>query len=192
MHCRTAEKAIIAARAGEIAPRQQRALDRHLADCGSCAAERVAIERVLRGVDSLGFTGVVPARVEQEVLRRVRALEEEEAAAAESWRRRLSTWVLGLTPAMAATAVVVVALIGVEVSTQQAPSPAAMRRPTVGRVAKRQVPEQPPPELASRPDLFIDLPILRAMDKLRHYDAIATMEDDDPAAPTGDPSPSDG
>lgn len=190
MHCRTAERAIIAARAGELVPRQQRALDRHLAGCGSCGAERVAIERVLRGVDSLGFTAVVPARVEQEVLRRVRALEEE--AAGESWRRRLSTWVLRLTPAMAATAVVVVALIGVEVSTQHTPSPAALRRPALGRVAKRQVPEQPPPELASRPDLFIDLPILRAMDKLRHYDAIATMENDDPAAPTGDPSPSNG
>ena len=36
------------------------------------------------------------------------------------------------------------------------------------------MPSQPPPELAARPDLFVNLPVLRNMEKLQHYEAIQT------------------
>jgi hypothetical protein len=36
------------------------------------------------------------------------------------------------------------------------------------------VPSDPPAELAARPDLFVNLPLLRNFDKLQHYDAIQT------------------
>ena len=46
---------------------------------------------------------------------------------------------------------------------------ARQARPTVG-----EPPREPPAELASAPDLFMDLPILRHMEKLEHFDAIRT------------------
>ena len=190
MHCRTAQTAIVAARAGELGAREQRALDRHLVRCASCRTERVAIEGVLAAVDRLDAAAVVPARLEQEVLRRVRALAQETSA--ESLGHRLSGWFLRVAPGVAATAVVVIALIGVRVGTRQTSLPVSVAHPVASRLAKRQVPDEPPPALASRPDLFVDLPILRDLDKLRHYDSIATMEDDDPAGPADDPSPSNG
>jgi hypothetical protein len=60
--------------------------------------------------------------------------------------------------------------------------------PVVARRAKTPPPDEPPPALASRPDLFVDLPVLRNLDKLRHYDSIATMEDDDPTDDVSPPS----
>jgi hypothetical protein len=53
------------------------------------------------------------------------------------------------------------------------------------------VPEEPPAELASRPDLFVDLPILDNLEKMEHFDAIATMEDADPTG-SDTPEPSNG
>jgi hypothetical protein len=37
------------------------------------------------------------------------------------------------------------------------------------------VPSEPPPELAARPDLFVNLPLLRNLDKVQHYEAIQTI-----------------
>jgi predicted anti-sigma-YlaC factor YlaD len=190
MTCRTAQMAIGAARDGEVGTRQQRALDRHLAGCESCRSARRAIEGVLAAVDGLDSPIVVPVRVEHEVLRRVRALAQEESG--DRFGHRVAGWFLGLAPGLAATAVVVIAVVGIRVGTQQESLPARITHTTVDRLAKRKVPDEPPPELASRPDLFVDLPILRDLEKLRHYDSIATMEDDDPARPADDPSPSNG
>jgi hypothetical protein len=59
--------------------------------------------------------------------------------------------------------------------------PAAGQTPVrVGWVApgdkrsQRPVPSQPPPELAARPDLFVDLPMLRNLERLEHFEAIQT------------------
>jgi hypothetical protein len=42
-------------------------------------------------------------------------------------------------------------------------------------------PSEPPAELAKSIPLLLDLPILRNMEKLEHYDSIATLaSDDDP------------
>jgi hypothetical protein len=64
------------------------------------------------------------------------------------------------------------------------PAPAAVAKagtdaPVVARRAKARAPIDPPAELASRPDLFVDLPMLRELDKMQHFDSIATMEDAD-------------
>jgi hypothetical protein len=64
----------------------------------------------------------------------------------------------------------------VAVATRAEPRPVEPR--AVARRAKERVPDEPPAELASRPELFVDLPMLRDMDKLQHFDSIATMEDD--------------
>jgi hypothetical protein len=40
-------------------------------------------------------------------------------------------------------------------------------------------PSEPPAELAAAPDLFVDLPILRNMEKLEHFEAISTTTLDD-------------
>lgn len=42
------------------------------------------------------------------------------------------------------------------------------------------LPNEPPPELIARPDLFRDLPILQNMEKLQNYDAIETTTVDAP------------
>jgi hypothetical protein len=102
-------------------------------------------------------------------------------------------------PAIAATAVVALALVGVRSSEvvvartkvvvaerprvvtppAAAVAKAEAEAPVVARRAKSRAPLDPPAELASRPDLFVDLPMLREFDKMQHFDAIATMEDAD-------------
>ena len=46
-------------------------------------------------------------------------------------------------------------------------------------------PSEPPPALAAAPDLFVELPILRHMEKLAHYEAIQTTTLDEGPAGTG-------
>ncbi len=50
-----------------------------------------------------------------------------------------------------------------------------------------ELPTEPPPELASAPDLFMDLNLLRNMEKLQHYDAIetTTLHEQDGGPPNG-------
>jgi anti-sigma factor RsiW len=193
MRCRTAHIAIIAARDGELGARRRRALDRHLARCGSCRAEQVAIDGVLAALDRLPEDADVPARLEQDVMRRVRILATDEPRGASAWR-----WWRGLAPALAAGTVAAGAILGLRTMTDRdatvrtvVPGVIATRSeaPAVARRAKSRVPDEPPAELASRPELFVDLPILRDLDKLQHFDSIATMDDD----PTDtEPPPSNG
>jgi anti-sigma factor RsiW len=197
MRCRTAETWIVAARDGELTERQRRALDRHLAACGACRAEQVSLEGVLSALDALEPAAEVPARLEADVFRQVRGLAE--GAAAPAWT--LPPWLRRGLPAIAATAVVALAVVGVRssevtvpaVHTKVAvaerprvatpPAPAVAKAepeaPVVARRAKSRAPVDPPAELASRPDLFMDLPMLRELDKMQHFDTIATMEDGD-------------
>lgn len=183
MNCRTARMTMVAARDGELAARQRRALDRHLDGCATCGADRVALEGVLGALETLPLETEVPARLEQQVMRRVRAVADEEPA----WNPR--SWTRFVTPAVAATAVVTLAVVGLRPSTEapvQASKAVAVAAPqrvaeaptTVARRTKTRAPSEPPAALASRPDLFMDLPMLREFDKIRHYDAIAGMDDD--------------
>ena len=195
MNCRTARIGMVAARDGEIPARRQRALERHLDRCGACRAERVAFEGVLGALDRLPLEAEVPARLEQEVLRRVRMMADDEPAGSPA-----GSWLRMLAPAVATTAVVGLAVVGLR-SADLTPAPAtktvaiaparsaAEAPPVLARRAKTRVPTEPPAALASRPDLFMDLPMLREFDKIQHFDAIAGMDDDD--ASDGSP-PSNG
>ena len=58
-------------------------------------------------------------------------------------------------------------------------SDAKAAAPVVARRAKSRAPVDPPAELASRPDLFVDLPMIRELEKMQHFDSIATTEDSD-------------
>src|SRR6185436_11329129 len=178
MRCRTAQTWIVAARDGELGARQRHALDRHLNRCAQCRAARVSTEDVLAALDRMPQEASVPARLEAEVMRHVRGLDD---ATARRYRLPASRWLTGVGPALAATAVVGIAVVGLR----------SGQSPAVARRAKR-APVDPPAALASRPDLFVDLPMLRELDKLQHFDSIATMEDNDPTAPDGEPSPSNG
>ena len=194
MRCRTAQAWMVASSDGELAARKQRALDRHLAECPACRAEQVAAEGVLAALATLDHEADVPARLEQQVLREVRRIADEEPARTRLWSR-----IWGLAPSVAAGAVAVLAVIALREmgpSTTTAPTPSERRtvatagpekRPQVARRA--HIPAEPPGELASHPELFVDLPMLRHLEKLEHFDAIATMEGD---APRDEPSPSNG
>ena len=196
MRCRTAQTWIVAARDGELDERQRHALDRHLTECGACRAEQVSIEGVLAALDALEPAREVPARLEADVFRQVRGLAAEGAGG--GWT--LPQWLRRGVPAIAATAVVAIAVIGVR-SSQVAPAgrtPVAVAErprvtapavpapvvakaeaPAVARRGKARAPIDPPAELASRPDLFMDLPMLREFEKVQHFDSIASMEDAD-------------
>ena len=198
MRCRTAQTWIVAARDGELDERERRALERHLAECGACRAEQVSLEGVLAALDALAPAREVPARLEADVFRQVRGLAAEGAGG--GWE--LPQWLRRGVPAIAATAVVASAVVGMRPSqvgmpgartpvtvaarpraTVPAAAPAEIAKaeetPAAARRVKSRAPIDPPAELASRPDLFVDLPMLRELDKMQHFDSIATMEDSD-------------
>ena len=189
MSCRTARNAMVAARDGELGARGRRALDRHLDRCGACRAERVAFEGVLGALEQLPFDAEVPARLEQDVMRRVRILAEDEPAPGPGWARVVA-------PMLATTAVVALAVVGVRsdggshVAAKTSVAVATPARATAGqtaiaRRAKTRAPAEPPAALASRPDLFMDLPMLREFDKIQHFDAIAGTDDDEASPSNG-------
>src|SRR5262245_2906495 len=192
MRCRRAERWMTMALAGELSDRRHGRLVRHLERCDDCRREREAYTALDRALGTLPLEAMLPARLEQATLRRARLADGGEAPAE---RRR---W-LGLAlPALAATAVLVVAarLSFQEAETMPEPSAPPHEAATApahvaergkmpapaARTASRQrarvaraVPDQPPPELAARPDLFVNLPLLRNLDKLQHYEAIQTI-----------------
>jgi len=202
MRCRTAQTWIVAARDGELTERHRRTLDRHLAECGACRAEQVSLEGVLAALDALEPAREVPARLEADVLRQVRGLAAD--GAAPTWT--LPQWVRRGFPAIAATAVVALAVVGVRssevampdartktalaerprVTAPATPAPAVAKAeaPVVARRAKVRAPAEPPAELASRPDLFVDLPMIRELEKMQHFDAIAAEDSDGGEAPS--------
>ncbi len=195
MRCGRARSLIAAAVDGEVVARRRRAFDRHLADCAGCRRELEETRRVLALVADLPDHADVPPALEQETLRRVRRLAAEERE--RSGTRARPWWaVLGVPAVAIATTAVVMLAVGVwrtgsapdgigaapsrtaANSHAAAPSRAVARRETPTRLAK-VAPAEPPPELAADPDLFVDLPILRNMDKLQHFDAIRTTTLDD-------------
>jgi len=184
----------------ELSPRQQRALEGHLAECSACREEIAATERMLAAVAALPMEAEVPVLLEQETLRRVRiaAAEEAEQLAARRWWWRLRVPAVAIT-ALAALLLVIVGHDEMEdKAAPQAPTVVAAKpaEPKLARehrdapavevaeapaptaVAQAPEAERPsedlPPALTERPDLFMELPILRNMEKLENFEQIET------------------
>jgi hypothetical protein len=152
----------------------------------------VSLEGVLSALDALEPAREVPARLEADVFRQVRGL------AADGRRARVDAPAVA-SPRRAGDrrdGVVALAVVGVRSSEVAVPAArtnvtvaerprvrhrhrrrpsrsAKAEAPVVARRAKPRAPVDPPAELASRPDLFVDLPMLRELDKMQHFDAIA-------------------
>jgi anti-sigma factor RsiW len=202
MRCQRARKWMTAAVDGELSPRRRRALDGHLAACAACRRELAVTERMLTALEGLPMEAAVSARLEQATLRRVRlaAADEAERAPASRWRRWLPL------PAFAlATAAVLVLAIGIVRRTGEVPgAPAVRPAPKVDardvaqalrppRRFAKALPAEPPAKLAEAPELFVDMPIIRNLEKLTHFEAIQTTTlDDEPATPDGQEPPSNG
>jgi hypothetical protein len=211
MRCRRAERELAAAVDGQLAPRRRRALDRHLETCAECRRELDRTAAVLHAVAALPAEAPVSLALEQSTLRRIRALDGERAGRGISaWWIRPSVPVFALAAAL--VAVVVIRFVTVPTGAPFGGGTAARRpdartartatsgKPSALAARKRSpetrlanVPKDPPPKLASAPDLFVDLPMLRHFDKLEHFDAIRmTTVDDVPEMPDGGEDRSNG
>jgi hypothetical protein len=182
---------MVTARDGELGTWRQRTLERHLARCPDCRAERAETDRLLAALDRLPGEAPVSARIEHEVLRRVRALADHDEGGRVG---RGVPLVRTVTPVLALAAVVALAVVGVRPGEEptagsgREPTRVAARPPTTPeppRRAKAPVPHDPPAALASHPELFVDLPVLRNLDKLEHFEAIAGMGEDAPTPSSG-------
>jgi anti-sigma factor RsiW len=175
---------------GELRPRGRRALDRHLVACPGCRAEMATTQRLFEALDLLDDEAEVPAPLAHDTLRTVR-LDVAEAPVA---RGRSWGWGAVLTPALGAAAAVALMLSGIArqdesqqlALTAPARPVATAKVPAQSRIAgraRRTAPplDAPPPALAAAPELFIQLPVLRNLEKLEHYDAIrtTTLDGDD-------------
>jgi anti-sigma factor RsiW len=206
MRCGRAQQMMTAAVDGELSPRRRRALDAHLAGCDPCRHELATTERMLSVLEALPMEARVGEGLEQATLRRVRhaAAEDEERAARRWWR---AFPLPAVAVATAAVAVVALGILryapdasgpGALVPTRAARTPAPATPPTrTARAAEPKAVERPnlppPPELAAAPDKFMNLPILRNLEKLDNFEAIRTTTlDDEPATPGGEPQPSNG
>jgi hypothetical protein len=198
MRCLTARRWITRDLAGELTPRRVERLAQHLERCAGCRRERVAYATLDRALGGLPVAAALPPRLEQDTLRRVRLAAADDVPGA----RRLGRWLGLAVPPLAATAALLLAVRGagppaepghesaapgaqarrassptaappVRVARPAAPSAAAPRH----RRTEPVVPSEPPPDLAARPDLFVNLPILRNLERLEHYDAITTLDD---------------
>ena len=200
MRCGRAQKLLTAAVDGELSPGRRAAFDRHLAGCPVCRAERAATQTMLAALEALPMAAAVPAALEQATLRRVRVLAADEAGrrAASGWR----AWLPLPAIALAVTAVLVLAIAitrtaddGIPTSAARAPERVARARPVPSRpnpeVPAVAPPAEPPPALAAAPELFVDLPMLRNLDKVKHFEAIQTTTLDD-ETPSGEEAPSNG
>lgn len=204
MRCQRAQQWMAASVDGELSPRRSRVLDGHLASCPACRGELSATERMLAALEALPAEAPVSASLEQVTLRRVRlaAADEAERTPASRWRVWMPLPVFAL-----ATAAVLVLAVGIvqragEVRSPTGPASKRVSKPGAEAAAPRPKaaprvatapPPEPPARLAEAPDLFMDLPILRNMDKLRHFEAIQTTTlDDEPATPVGQEPPSNG
>lgn len=212
MRCAQAQELMTATVDGELSPRQQRAFEAHLTDCAACRDELTATERMLAALEALPMETEVPVLLEQETLRRVRiaAAEEAELVAASRWWMRLRVPAVALT-ALAALVLVIVGHNEVgQREAEVARIPAAEAKPAAENLARahttrtedrvaaasapaavaegpEKAPDGPPPALAARPDLFMELPILRNMEKLEHFEQIETTTVD--GQPRSDAAP---
>jgi anti-sigma factor RsiW len=197
MRCGRAQMLMTAAVDGELASRHRRALDRHLAGCEACRVELGTTERMLHALEALPMEAAVPERLEAATLRAVRrlAVEAEERETTPWWRWRPLPTFAAVAVAVLLLAVGIVRRTGEMPAAVSVPTPAQKiaraTPPVVAKPLRRALarnttppPAEPPPELAAAPDLFMDLPILRNMEKLQHFEAIKTTTLDD-EAPNG-------
>lgn len=185
MRCRTARGWITRDLAGELSAARAGRLAQHVEGCEGCRREQTAYAALDRMLGTLPFDGPLPPRLEQDTLRRVRlaAADDDAPEGPGVWR-----WLRVGAPALAGAAVLLLAVRAVQppaepagteplaahgASKHAAPAPGTAQ-PATRRRATGSVPSQPPPELAARPDLFVNLPVLRNMEKLQHYEAIQT------------------
>lgn len=186
MRCERAQRWMAAAADGELSARRQRALDSHVDQCATCREELVATDRLLGALDQLSMEAAVPSRLEYATLRAVRRIADEPPP----WS--LSRWLGVVVPATAVVALSIVSALtgGPRLASKDAPAPSGMesspkrtveapgapRERVVARARRpaAPAPSDPPAELASAPDLFISLPILRDLEKFEHFDAIRT------------------
>ena len=197
MRCPRAQRWMTAAVDGEISPRRRRILDQHLAGCATCAREMAATERLLTALAALPLEAAVPARVEQVTMRRVRGEATIEGERGNVWTTLRVRWLGWAVPAFAAAAVLAIALTSTLKSRPLAPGvtvrdgavhSAKDATPQAVARAPREAGQVAGPgsgrDLALTPDLFVDLPILRNLEKLQHFDTIRTTTlDDDVGAP---------
>jgi len=203
MRCRTARRWITRDLAGELTPGRVERLAQHVERCEGCRREQVAYAALDRALGTLPMVAAMPTRLEQDTLRRVRLAADADPPRAAS---RVGRWLIVTAPALVATAALVLTLRTVppamdpgagEPVTGRARGGPAPAPSTPKRLARRDappappqpearrrrtaptVPGDPPAELAARPDLFVNLPLLRNFDKLQHYDAIQTTTVDD-------------
>ena len=204
MRCQRAQKWMAAAVDGELSPRRRRALDDHLAVCAACRRELAVTERMLTALEGLPMEATVSPSLEQATLRRVRlaAADEAERAPARRWR----LWLPLPAFALATAAVLVVAIGIVERTGRISGAPAVRPAPATeaqgvasAPAAPRRFakvvppPAEPPSKLAEAPDLFVDMPMLRNLDKLKNFEAIQTTTlDDEPGTPDGQEPPANG
>jgi hypothetical protein len=125
------------------------------------------------------------------------AADETERVARRWWR-----WLPIPTVAVAAAALLLV-VFGRQREDAESPAPTVLaERPAAdaeeapGAVASRSrvvkvepppaaAPAEPPPALVEAPDLFVELPILRNMEKLENFEAIYTTLDGAEGSPDG-------
>ena len=192
MRCQTARRWITTDLAGELPAGRVRRLSRHVERCGGCQRERTAYTALDRLLGELPLEASPSPRLEQDTLRRLRlAAAGDDAAEVRPW-----AWLKVGAPALAGIAVLLLAVRAVSPpAAPDAPMSRAKSRPASrpghvatapagGQTASRRrsagnVPSEPPAELAARPDLFVNLPVLRNMEKLQHYDAIQTTNLDE-------------
>jgi hypothetical protein len=165
---------------------------------------------VLSVLETLPMEAFVGEGLEQATLRRVRHVAAEEVDS--PVRRWWTSWLPLPAVAIATGAVAVLALGVVTYSPDGGPAlltrvpktrvaTAGRAQPPAGptRTARANPPrviqrvDELPPELAAAPGKFMNLPILRNLEKLQHFEAIQTTTlDDEPATPDGGPEPSNG
>src|SRR2546428_4757527 len=104
MRCRRAQRWMVAAVDGELAPRRRRMLEDHVGSCPACRRDLAGTGEVLERVAGLAAQCEVPSRLEQATLRRVRLLAaaEEERSAARGWWAGLRAPALALATAAVA------------------------------------------------------------------------------------------
>ena len=193
MRCHTARQWITRHLAGELTPGRIGRLERHVERCEGCRREQAAYAALDRALGVLPLAATVSPRLEQDTLRRVRLAADHPPEPRRPWLRVA-------VPALAGAAAIAIAVSLAPPPPQpghtdakrlaQVTPPKRVEGPAITRgaaappaAARRRrepgVPSEPPAELAARPDLFVNLPILRNMEKLKHYDAIQTTTLDD-------------
>jgi len=194
MRCGQAQKLMTAAVDSEITTARRRDLDAHVAACAECRDELRATEALFAALGRLPQEAEVPALVESATIRRMRIAAAEER---ERKERRWAWLPVPVIPVLAAAGVVTLALVITlrpggegralrpatpDTSTpllaraaDPTPTPAAPKRGTTV-VAEVTPPSEPPPDLAAAPELFMNLPVIRSMEKLEHFEAISMVE----------------